>query len=67
MGVENSEGLAGFISLSQTARQEFAFLAGFGFTLLKGTLPQSFSYRDGFIFKYQGPEMLVDVEYYLNS
>jgi sulfur relay (sulfurtransferase) DsrF/TusC family protein len=61
MNVDKSQQLAEFISLSQRAKQEFFFLADYSFALVKETLPKSLSYRDGFIFNYQSPEMSVDV------
>lgn len=38
-------------------------LADYGLTLAEERLPQSSHFRDGFLFKYTGGEVAVDVEY----
>ncbi len=55
--------LTDFIALGLSAKQAFSFLADYGLTLAEERLPQSSHFRDGFLFKYAGGEVAVDVEY----
>jgi len=61
--VEESPELAAFIALSLSAKQAFSFLSDYGLTLAEERLPQSSHVLDGFLFKYTGGEVGVDVEY----
>jgi hypothetical protein len=61
--LEESPELTDFIALSLSAKQAFSFLADYGLTLAEERLPQSSHFRDGFLFKYTGGEVAVDVEY----
>jgi len=52
-----------FIALSLSAKQAFSFLADYGLTLAEERLPQSSHFLDGFLFRYTGGGVAVDVEY----